>query len=164
MSRIQKVLSTTIFAVVSFLLIIQPCEFGGEVMGNAVQRESEVDGGEEARVEEKEDVGQGSSTKYTQPNKEEVKSGLASWYGGVFDGRKTASGEIFDKRKLTAAHRDLPFGTVLCVEGSDSSTRVRVTDRGPFVVGRILDLSEGAFAKLAPTSRGVLPVKYWVCE
>ncbi len=72
--------------------------------------------------------------------------GIASWYGHPFDGRLTASGEIYDMEKLTAAHRTLPFGTVLSVENLSNSQKVevRVNDRGPFVQGRIIDLSHAA--------------------
>jgi len=87
----------------------------------------------------------------------------ASWYGEPFHGRKTASGEVFDKNALTTAHKSLPFGTVLCVRRWDTGETVRVvvTDRGPFVDGRELDLSEAAFEKIAPLSKGVIKVFYW---
>lgn len=85
----------------------------------------------------------------------------ASWYGEPFHGRKTASGEVFDKNALTVAHKSLPFGTCLIVEGPDATTvRVYVTDRGPYAAGRDLDLSEAAFEKIAPLSRGVIKVLY----
>lgn len=71
-------------------------------------------------------------------------SGTASWYGPGFDGRGTASGEVFDQNAMTTAHRTLPFGTVLLVTHHDLSAFVRVNDRGPFSGGRILDLSRGA--------------------
>jgi rare lipoprotein A len=72
--------------------------------------------------------------------------GLASWYGEAFQGRLTSNGERFDKEKLTAAHRSLPFGTYVRVSNLDngSSVVVRINDRGPFVDGRIIDLSEAA--------------------
>jgi len=72
--------------------------------------------------------------------------GLASWYGAAFQGRRTSSGELFDKEGLTAAHRSLPFGTLLRVTdlASGGSVVVRVNDRGPFVGDRVLDLSEAA--------------------
>jgi rare lipoprotein A len=72
--------------------------------------------------------------------------GRASWYGAAFQGRRTANGEVFDKEGLTAAHRSLPFGTLLRVtdRSSGASVIVRVNDRGPFVGDRILDLSEAA--------------------
>ena len=76
--------------------------------------------------------------------------GIASWYGRPFDGRKTANGEIFQLTALTAAHRTYPFGTILRVvtrQGSQS-VDVRINDRGPFVAGRIIDLSQAAATKI----------------
>lgn len=71
---------------------------------------------------------------------------LASWYGQEFAGRPTANGEIYDPQALTAAHKSLPFGTLVLVSNPDNgaSVVVRVNDRGPFVPGRDLDLSEAA--------------------
>jgi rare lipoprotein A len=76
----------------------------------------------------------------------DVERGVASWYGPGFDGRQTASGERFDKDEVSAAHRTLPFGTVVEIENLDNgrTARIRINDRGPFVHGRILDCSEGA--------------------
>ena len=86
--------------------------------------------------------------------------GLASWYGGKFQGRKTASGERFDTNKLTAAHKTLPFNTVVKVTNSenDRTVEVRINDRGPFVQGRIIDLSRAAAEALGMTGRGVARV------
>src|SRR2546423_5287391 len=72
--------------------------------------------------------------------------GVASWYGQEFAGRTTANGEIFDPLLFTAAHRTLPFGTVVDVKNSKSgeSVRVRINDRGPFVGNRMIDLSYAA--------------------
>jgi len=73
-------------------------------------------------------------------------TGIASWYGIPFDGRPTASGEIFDMRKLTAAHRTLPLGTVAEITDlqNGKKVQVRINDRGPFVKDRIIDLSQAA--------------------
>ena len=73
-------------------------------------------------------------------------SGVASWYGYPFHGRASASGEIYDMEQMTAAHRTLPFGTIVRVHDLDTrkSVDVRVNDRGPFVDGRIIDLSHAA--------------------
>ena len=73
-------------------------------------------------------------------------SGLATWYGGRFHGRKTASGERFDTRRLTAAHKTLPFNTMVEVTNLQNGRRVtvRINDRGPFGGGRIIDLSRAA--------------------
>jgi rare lipoprotein A len=75
-----------------------------------------------------------------------VEQGLASYYGREFHGRKTANGERFDMNGLTAAHRTLPFGTVVRVTNlsNNKSVTVRINDRGPFVEGRIIDLAQGA--------------------
>jgi rare lipoprotein A (peptidoglycan hydrolase) len=93
--------------------------------------------------------------------------GEASYYGRGFDGRKTASGETFESAGFTAAHRSLPFGTVLRVTrvGTKSVVYVRVNDRGPFgKKRRILDLSEGAAGELAMLSDGVCEVRAEVLE
>lgn len=86
--------------------------------------------------------------------------GTASWYGIPFHGRKTASGETYDMNGLTCAHRTLPFGTVLLVTnlGNRRSVNVRVTDRGPYISGRIVDLSRGAAAALGMLDTGTASV------
>jgi len=85
----------------------------------------------------------------------------ASWYGPGFHGRRTASGERFDKNGMSAAHPTLPFGTPLCVTNvaNGRSVRVRVTDRGPFRRGRSLDLSYGAARRLDIVHRGTARVR-----
>lgn len=83
----------------------------------------------------------------------------ASWYG-TESGNKTANGDNFDGTSMTAAHKTLPFGTKLRVTFNGKSVIVRTNDRGPFVKGRGLDLSKAAFAKLAPLSKGVIPICY----
>ncbi len=72
--------------------------------------------------------------------------GIASWYGIPYNGRRTASGEIYDMYMMTAAHRTLPFGTQVLVHDLDNGrdVTVRINDRGPFVEGRIIDLSKAA--------------------
>lgn len=81
---------------------------------------------------------------------EKVMVGYATYYGPGFHGKKTASGEIFDMYEMTCAHRTLPFGTRLRVTNLSNrkSIEVRVNDRGPFVEGRILDLSYGAAQRI----------------
>ncbi len=83
--------------------------------------------------------------------------GVASWYGGRHQGRRTASGARFDTAALTAAHRSLPFGTIVLVENFANGRRValRITDRGPYVAGRIIDLSQAAARRLGLERRGV---------
>lgn len=92
--------------------------------------------------------------------------GVASWYGEPFHGRRTASGEIYDMHQLTAAHRLLPLGTTLVVThlANGRSVRVRVNDRGPFVRGRMLDLSRAAAETLDMLHSGVAPVEFYVVE
>jgi len=96
-----------------------------------------------------------------------VLTGRASWYGGKFHGRKTASGERFDKNRLTAAHRTLPFGTRVRVTNLENSRSVvvRINDRGPFGRRkRIIDLSEAAARRLRMISAGVVRVRVEVLE
>jgi rare lipoprotein A len=88
-------------------------------------------------------------------------TGMASWYGGKFQGRKTANGETFDTNKLTAAHKTLPFGTIVKVVNlqNDESVEVRINDRGPFVEGRIIDLSRAGADAIGMVCSGVAPVR-----
>ena len=88
-------------------------------------------------------------------------SGMASWYGGGFHGRKTASGERYNMNALTAAHRSLPFGTRVLVTNARNgrSVEVRINDRGPFVGGRVIDLSRAAASAIGLTASGVAPVR-----
>jgi rare lipoprotein A len=89
-----------------------------------------------------------------------IQTGKASYYADKFDGRNTASGAIFSQRKRTAAHRTLPFGTRVIVINNSNGKRVKVTinDRGPFVAGRIIDLSKKAARKLKMVNAGVADV------
>lgn len=83
--------------------------------------------------------------------------GIASWYGEQFHGRRAASGEVFDMSALTAAHRTLPLGTMVRVVNlhNGKHVRVRIIDRGPYVGGRILDLSYAAAARLGMVDGGL---------
>ena len=91
-------------------------------------------------------------------------SGVASWYGGKFHGRKTASGARFNKEAMTAAHKTLPFGTIVRVTHLKSrrSIVVKITDRGPYIRGRIIDLSQGAARKLGMIRSGLAKVRVTV--
>ncbi len=91
-------------------------------------------------------------------------TGVASFYGGRFHGRLTASGTPFNQNGMTAAHRSLPFGTRVRVThlGNGRSVEVRINDRGPFVGGRIIDLSHGAAGVIGMHSQGVARVKVTV--
>jgi rare lipoprotein A len=92
--------------------------------------------------------------------------GLASWYGEPHHGQPTASGEIFDMAQLTAAHRTLPLGTRLRVTNLENGrvVRVRVNDRGPYVAGRVVDLSHEAARVLDMVERGITPVRLDIVE
>ena len=87
--------------------------------------------------------------------------GNASWYGNPFHGRRASNGEIYDMYKLTAAHRTLPFETTVRVTNlhNGKSTTVRITDRGPFVDNRIIDLSLAAASEIESVGPGVVPVR-----
>jgi len=88
-------------------------------------------------------------------------TGLASWYGRPYHGRPAANGEIYDMEKLTAAHRTLPFGTMVRVTNLNNrkTVDVRITDRGPFVDGRVIDLSHAAAEAIESIGPGVAPVR-----
>lgn len=91
----------------------------------------------------------------------ETETGIASWYGVPYHGRRSANGEIYDMEKLTAAHRTLPFDTWLEVTNLTNNKRVdvRITDRGPFVHGRIIDLSLAAARQLGMVGPGIVRVR-----
>jgi peptidoglycan lytic transglycosylase len=86
--------------------------------------------------------------------------GVASWYGGKFHGRRTANGEIYDQNGPTAAHKTLPFGTRVRVVNLENgrATVLRINDRGPFVRGRIIDVSRRAAEVLGFRSKGLARV------
>lgn len=90
-----------------------------------------------------------------------TQTGKASYYADKFNGRKTANGEIFQNSKLTAAHKTLPFGTRVKVTNLNNgrSVKVRINDRGPFVAGRMIDLSKSAASKIGMVNAGVGNVK-----
>jgi len=95
-----------------------------------------------------------------------VEIGIASWYGHPYHGRHAANGEVYDMEKLTAAHRTLPFGTWVEVTSlsNNKQVRVRITDRGPFVEGRIIDLSRAAARQIAMIGPGTAKVRLEVIE
>lgn len=90
-----------------------------------------------------------------------IEEGNASWYGNPFHGRRASNGETYDMYKLTAAHRTLPFETMVRVTNlsNNKSTVVRITDRGPFVENRIIDLSQAAAREIESIAPGVVPVR-----
>ena len=99
-------------------------------------------------------------------NANDAKTSFASFYHDKFNGRKPASGEIFNNRKLTAAHRTLPFGTVIEVTNlrTGKSVEVRISDRGPFHSSRALDLSKAAFDSIGNTAKGTMPIEYEIVD
>lgn len=92
--------------------------------------------------------------------------GLASYYGNEFNGRKTASGEIFDNNKMTGAHKSIPYGTLVRVTNlkNNLSVIVVINDRGPFVEGRIIDLSYTAARQIDMIRDGVTQVEIEILE
>ncbi|MCK5070382.1 MAG: septal ring lytic transglycosylase RlpA family protein [Desulfocapsa sp.] len=92
--------------------------------------------------------------------------GKASFYAMKFQFSKTASGERFNQFAMTAAHKTLPLGTMLLVTNLENgkSIKVKVNDRGPFIKGRIIDLSRSSFAKIGDTRQGILSVKIETIE
>lgn len=108
------------------------------------------------------------SIRYNDSNTEivTVMYGKASYYGSEFEGRGTSSGEIFSNRNYTAAHKSLAFGTLVKVTNisNNKSVIVKVNDRGPFVAGRIIDLSKVAAEELDMIRSGVIEVKIEVLK
>jgi rare lipoprotein A len=104
-------------------------------------------------------TGQGSQFPDTVP--EWVQQGRVSWYGPGFHGRRTANGEVFDTHELTMAHRSLPMGTSVRVTNLENGRSVvlRVNDRGPYVRGRVADLSHAAAERLGFVDEGVVPAR-----
>ncbi|MBI4460286.1 MAG: septal ring lytic transglycosylase RlpA family protein [Acidobacteria bacterium] len=90
-----------------------------------------------------------------------TETGYASWYGDPYHGRRAANGEVYDKNKLTAAHLTLPFGSIAKVTNLENSrsVTVRITDRGPFVKGRIIDLSQAAAREIQMIGPGTAMVR-----
>lgn len=95
-------------------------------------------------------------------NAEDAKTSFASFYHDKFNGRKTASGEIFSNSKMTAANRTLPFGTKVKVTNlrSGKSVIVEINDRGPFHSSRALDLTKAAYKAIGDPKKGTMPVEY----
>jgi len=101
-----------------------------------------------------------------QPVVGQTEEGIASWYGRPYDGRPAADGEIYDMEKLVAAHRTLPFQTWVRVHNLDNqkTVDVRIIDRGPFIDGRIIDLSHAAAQKIAMIGPGTARVRIVIME
>ncbi|MCX7876937.1 MAG: septal ring lytic transglycosylase RlpA family protein [Melioribacteraceae bacterium] len=102
-----------------------------------------------------------SSTTLNQVEINDLGIMTASWYGPRFHGKSTANGELFDQSALTAAHKSLPFGTILQITNirNNKSVIIRINDRGPYVEGRDLDLSKATAKALGILHKGVVKVK-----
>jgi rare lipoprotein A len=90
-----------------------------------------------------------------------IETGIASWYGAPYHNRRGSNGEVYDMHAMTAAHRTLPLGSIVRVTeiATGNSVLVRITDRGPFIPGRIIDLSQAAAKKLGLVQKGTANVK-----
>ncbi|MEI6613275.1 MAG: septal ring lytic transglycosylase RlpA family protein [Chrysiogenales bacterium] len=130
--------TTTMLAMVCLLLLAVSCSARGNIRNASQQLQPAMEI---------------SSSDFFQ-------TGIASWYGDDFHGKTTANGEIYDMQKLTAAHRTLPFHTMVEVENLENGKRVlvRINDRGPFLKNRIIDLSLHAAQRLAMTGKGTAAV------
>ena len=106
-------------------------------------------------------AGSACSTKPAVGQRGYTEEGKASYYSNKLHGRKMANGQPYHRKKMTAAHRTLPFGTKVKVTNlqTNKSVKVKITDRGPFVKGRIVDLSEAAAKRLNYINAGIAPVK-----
>jgi len=106
-------------------------------------------------------AGCATTTRLESPNRGTTQKGLASWYGAKFHGRPTASGESYDMNRISAAHKQLPLGTVVLVKNRDNGKKLRVpiNDRGPFIKGRIIDLSVAAARRLDMFGQGLANVR-----
>lgn len=103
---------------------------------------------------------------FTNNTLDAKKTSYASYYHDKFNGRKTASGEIFSNSKFTAANRTLPFGTNIRVTNLNNGKQVivKINDRGPFHASRALDISKAAFDEIGDTNRGTIPVEYEIVD
>lgn len=99
-------------------------------------------------------------------NATDAKTSFASFYHDKFNGRKTASGEIFNNKELTAANKTLPFGTEVKITNliSGKSVVVRVNDRGPYHSSRAFDLSKAAFNSIGDTRKGTIAIEYEIID
>ena len=103
---------------------------------------------------------------FTENTSDAKKTSYASFYHDKFNGKKTASGEIFDNDKLTAANRTLPFGTMVKVTNLNNGKEVvvKINDRGPYHSSRALDMSKAAFDEIGDLASGKIPIEYEVIK
>ncbi len=99
-------------------------------------------------------------------NAKPIENGVSSWYGPNFNGKLTANGEKYDMDGVTAAHRTLPFGSIVLVENLDNgkTVQVRINDRGPYAKNRIIDLSRGAAEKIDMIGPGTARVRLYLLK
>ena len=142
----SRVLGFTV--VVLAISVIQGCSISG-IPDSSLQSRSDPGG----------TLGSGVTPRSDSPAN--VYVGAAPWYGPGFNGKKTASGEIFDETKLTAAHKSIPLGRKVRVThlGNGKSVEVLINDRGPYVAGRMIDLSHAAAKALGMVHYGIAEVQ-----
>ncbi len=106
------------------------------------------------------------SAPVSSENARAIETGVSSWYGPNFHGKLTANGEVYDMNGVTAAHRTLPFGTILLVENLDNgkTVQVRINDRGPYAKNRIIDLSKGAAEQIDMIGPGTARVRLYLLK
>ena len=155
---------TPVIEIVVFSLLAQSCATISRIPERPDQLNNDANstGAEVQKVS----VESGGNRPSLKPRIRHTLNGTASWYGPGFHGKKTASGEIYDQTKLTAAHKTLPLGTKARVTNLDNgkAVEVEINDRGPFVSGRIIDLSRAAARELGLVEKGTAPVKVEVIE
>lgn len=119
-----------------------------------------------AEVEKTDPLAVTAPSTILSPRAQADQVGLASWYGGKFHRRRTASGELFDMRALTAAHPTLPFGSLVCVRSTVNGRTVvvRINDRGPHTGNRVIDLSRAAAEELGMIGLGLKPVELFALD
>lgn len=160
----KKILTITLFALIFPLNYLSASDNNFEELSIKENMINEllVDLKNETALDESVEI-----KKQSQPVKEEIfQNGIASFYGERWNGRKTANGEIFNTEKLTAAHKSLKFGTKVKVTNlsNGKSVIVRINDRGPYIKGRIIDLSKAAFREIEKINKGITKVKIQILE
>ena len=152
---LQKKIALSRFVLLS--LLVQSC---GTLLSQKSEHSFDLPQGRDETPPSEADIKKVSVEKNRAPRAKHALRGEASWYGPGFHGKKTASGDIYNQNKLTAAHKTLPLGTKARVTNLDNGNRVEVeiNDRGPFVEGRIIDLSRAAAGVLGFVKSGTVPV------
>jgi len=146
----------TILILIFFLLSLSVLTISHSIKAIEVKQEKE-----ETKNEVKQKLESEETSDFKKKEAKVLKRyfAVASYYGAEFHGKTTANGEKFDKNKMTAAHKELPFGTIVRVTYRGRSVVVRINDRGPFIAGREIDLSEAAARKIDMIQVGIARVK-----